>query len=156
MEAVLNCLTQLTDTQLKTAVSPATPPSPPAELPMSETRLPALERYDGDPGTCRSFLSTCSLVFELQLSYFLSECAKVAYLVTFLSGKGCVSGGRQCGMATLRPRHSDPPDSEPMQLSHTRLSQQECHWRYDRHLCMYCGGADYLLCSCLLKAFAHQ
>ena len=49
------------------AAPPVLPPSPPgpAPRPVTEPRLPAPERYEGDPRSCRSFLSTCSLVFEL-------------------------------------------------------------------------------------------
>ena len=71
-------------------VSPPDDPSPPANptAPASrEPRLPPPERYDGDPGTCRSFLSQCSLIFELQPSTFPTERARIAYLVTLMSGK---------------------------------------------------------------------
>ncbi|KAF7647276.1 hypothetical protein LDENG_00174840 [Lucifuga dentata] len=52
-----------------------------------EPCLPPPEHYSGDPGTCRSFLSQCSLVFELQPATFPSDRAKVAYVITLLSGK---------------------------------------------------------------------
>ena len=71
-------------------VSPPVDPSPPAHptAPASrEPRLPPPERYDDDPGTCRSFLSQCSLIFELQPSTFPTERARIAYLVTLMSGK---------------------------------------------------------------------
>ena len=53
----------------------------------TEPRLPPPERYEGDPRSCRSFLSTCSLVFELQPSSFPTERSKVAYVITLLSGR---------------------------------------------------------------------
>ena len=72
----------------QTAAQPTTPPSP-GILPQTsvEPRLLAPERYEGDPGSFRSFLSTCSLVFELQPSSFLTKCSRVAYVITLLSGR---------------------------------------------------------------------
>ncbi|KAF7664813.1 hypothetical protein LDENG_00165430, partial [Lucifuga dentata] len=52
-----------------------------------EPCLPPPERYSRDPGTCQSFLSQCSLVFELQPATFPSDRAKVAYVITLLSSK---------------------------------------------------------------------
>ena len=74
--------------QVTPQLQPA-PPAPPGLSPRhgSGPRLPAPERYEGDPGSCRSFLSTCSLVFELQPSSFLSERSRVAYVITLLSGR---------------------------------------------------------------------
>lgn len=63
-----------------------------AALPVTNTaprepNLPPPERYSGDPRTCRSFLSKCSLIFELQPSSFQSERSKVAYIVSLMSGR---------------------------------------------------------------------
>ena len=66
-------------------VSP--PPAAAAARDYTEPRLPPPERYEGDPRSCRSFLSTCSLVFELQPSSFPTERSKVAYVITLLSGR---------------------------------------------------------------------
>uniref|UniRef100_A0A3B1J8V9 CCHC-type domain-containing protein n=1 Tax=Astyanax mexicanus TaxID=7994 RepID=A0A3B1J8V9_ASTMX len=52
-----------------------------------EPPLPAPMRYGGEPGGCRGFLLQCSLAFELQPSRFQSERAKVAYIVSLLTGK---------------------------------------------------------------------
>lgn len=52
-----------------------------------EPRLPPPERYVGDPGTCRAFLSQCSLIFELQPSLFPSDHSRIAYLITLMSGR---------------------------------------------------------------------
>ena len=80
---------------LKMVAQPTSPP-PPGIAPRAgaEPRLPAPERYEGDPGSCRSFLSTCSLVFELQPSSFPTERSRIAYVITLLSGRAC-----ECGMA---------------------------------------------------------
>ena len=56
-------------------------------LPAHEPKLPPPEKYSGEPGTCRSFLSQCSLIFELQPTTFSSDKAKVAYVITQLSGR---------------------------------------------------------------------
>ena len=70
------------------AAQPTLPP-PPGITPRASTepRLPAPERYEGDPGSCRSFLSTCLLIFELQPSSFPTERSRVAYMITLLSGR---------------------------------------------------------------------
>ena len=61
-------------------------PPPPAPSPgIHEPRLPPPERYDGSPGDYRSFLTQCQL--SLQLSSFSTDAARVAYIVTQLTGK---------------------------------------------------------------------
>uniref|UniRef100_A0A8C5A820 DUF4939 domain-containing protein n=1 Tax=Gadus morhua TaxID=8049 RepID=A0A8C5A820_GADMO len=50
-------------------------------------RLPAPALYAGEPGTCRSFLSQCSLVFQLQPATFPSDRSRVAYVITLLAGR---------------------------------------------------------------------
>lgn len=71
------------------APSGATAPSrdslPPGTL--AEPRLPAPERYDGNPRDCRAFLTQCSLTFELQASSFRTDRARIAYVITLLTGK---------------------------------------------------------------------
>lgn len=52
-----------------------------------EPSLPPPERFAGDSGTCWAFLSQCSLIFELQPSFFPLDCSKVAYFITLMSGK---------------------------------------------------------------------
>lgn len=53
-----------------TAAAPPAQPSPqPREAKPSlhpEPFPPSIERYDGDPSTCRFFLSLCSVTFEVQ------------------------------------------------------------------------------------------
>ncbi|KAF7640671.1 hypothetical protein LDENG_00023900, partial [Lucifuga dentata] len=44
-------------------------------------------RYNGDSATCRSFLVNCSLIFELNPSSYSSERAKVAAVITHLTGR---------------------------------------------------------------------
>ena len=75
------------------AAQPASPPPPGiTPRPGSEPHLPAPERYEGDPGSCCSFLSTCLLVFELQPSTFPTERSRVAFVITLLSVRACEWG----------------------------------------------------------------
>lgn len=46
-----------------------------------EPFLPMSHPYGGEPGTCRSFLSSCSLIFQLQPSSFST------YIITLLTGR---------------------------------------------------------------------
>ena len=91
MRASLQHLVERVMPQMST--QPTSPPPPGlSPRPGSEPRLLAPERYEGDPGSCCSFLSTCSLIFELQPSSFPSERSRVAYVITLLSGRACEWG----------------------------------------------------------------
>lgn len=43
--------------------------------------------YDGDPDSCRSFLSQCSLVFSLQPRRYASEESRIAFVIILLTGR---------------------------------------------------------------------
>ena len=74
--------------QLPPPPAPGPSPNPQAPTPpVREPRLPAPQPYDGAPGTCRSFLSQCSLSLELQSLAFPTERSRVAYIITLLTGK---------------------------------------------------------------------
>ena len=64
METIRSNVQHLVDRLTPQLVAQPTPPSPPGILPRAsiEPRLPAQERYEGDPGSCQSFLFTCSQV----------------------------------------------------------------------------------------------
>ena len=65
---------------------PAPQPAPPlASVPAPHLSSPA--RFSGDSGSCRSFLVQCGLHFELQASSFPTDRAKVAFIITHLSGR---------------------------------------------------------------------
>lgn len=64
----------------------ASPPQPVAAA-TSRVRLSMPAKYDGDPKLCRGFLSQCSLHLEMSADQFPSERAKVAFVVSLLSGK---------------------------------------------------------------------
>ncbi len=62
-------------------------PCPPVPVPLVEPRLPPPQCFSGDTSACHGFLTQYSLTFELQPSSFPSDRAKIAYLITLLSGK---------------------------------------------------------------------
>lgn len=71
--------------QPTTAPPPVIPPVP--AVPGPEPRLSPPERYSGAPGTCRSFLTMCSLTFELQPLTYPTERSRVAFMITQLTGR---------------------------------------------------------------------
>ena len=97
VESVSNVVTGLAARiqQIQLALStPSHPASPPGQ-PTKEPRLPPPQTYAGDPGSCQSFLTQCQLVFALQPATFPTDGAKVAYVITLLSGRA-----RDWGTAT--------------------------------------------------------
>ena len=70
-------------------------------LQFSEPRLPPPEHYSGEPGTCRSFLAQCELIFQLQPSAFPTDQARVAYVITQLSSRA-----REWGTAVWSARET--------------------------------------------------
>ena len=68
------------------ATSPSDSPSP-TPVPSREPRLPAPERYSGDPKGCRGFLIQCRLSFDLQPAAYPTEHSRVAYVITLLTGR---------------------------------------------------------------------
>ncbi|XP_045080421.1 uncharacterized protein LOC123492194 [Coregonus clupeaformis] len=76
----------MVQTQVNITATPivASPQPTPASR---EPSLPPPERYAGDSGTWRAFLSQCSLIFELQPSSFPSDRSKIVYLITLMSGR---------------------------------------------------------------------
>ncbi len=84
----LNRLVERFD-QLHTSPSVATPP-PDQDGTINchvEPRLNPPAHNSGEPNTCRSFLSQCSLTFSLQPSCFPTERSKVAFIITLLVGQ---------------------------------------------------------------------
>lgn len=76
-------------TTLPVPVLEANPGIPPPHVGphTPEPRGIQIEKYEGNPATCRSFLVNCSLLFELNASSYSSERAKVATVITHLTGK---------------------------------------------------------------------
>ncbi len=70
------------------AAAIAEDPAPFSQPPESQClRLSSLERFSGEYGDCRPFLSLCELQFEFPASAFPSDRAKVAYIISYLSGQ---------------------------------------------------------------------
>ena len=65
------------------AADPPDTPQPVAPPPCAEPRLPAPQRYNGNPGACRGFLAQCHLTFELQPTSFPTATSRIAYIITF-------------------------------------------------------------------------
>ncbi len=72
--------------------TPAVPLPPPDYASQSEPRLPVPEAYAGEPNFCRAFLTRCAMHFSLQPRTFSSESAKVAFVLTLLTGKAALWG----------------------------------------------------------------
>lgn len=49
-------------------------------------RLSSPERFSGELGDCRPFLTQCELHFEFQAAAFPSHRSKIAYMISFMSG----------------------------------------------------------------------
>lgn len=64
--------------------SPSTPNTTVSTVPVQLARP---ERFSGDSGDCRSFLTQCELHFELQTQMFQSEPAKIASLISHLTSR---------------------------------------------------------------------
>lgn len=67
-----------------TSEAPARPLAAPV---FKEPMVPVPERYAGDFGCCQAFLTQVSLVFELQPQSYASDRARIAYLISLLTGK---------------------------------------------------------------------
>lgn len=64
-------------------IRPSAAPLPPSR----EPRLPAPERYGGEPKECRGFLTQCRLAFDLQPGAYPTDHSQVAYVLTLLTGR---------------------------------------------------------------------
>uniref|UniRef100_A0A4W6DG68 DUF4939 domain-containing protein n=1 Tax=Lates calcarifer TaxID=8187 RepID=A0A4W6DG68_LATCA len=64
------------------------PSSPPPGLGLNpHVHLSSPEKFSGDSGDCRSFLAQCELHFEFQAASFSTDRAKVAYMISHMSGR---------------------------------------------------------------------
>lgn len=68
------------------AASPPPVGSSGAPQMVREPHVPVPERFCGDIGSCKAFLTQVSLVFDLQPLSYSTERAKVAFLISLLSG----------------------------------------------------------------------
>lgn len=68
-------------------VIPALEPTWPPHYAGSGPRLAPPERYSGEPGQCKSFITDCSMHFKYSPWDFPSDRAKVAFMISHLTGK---------------------------------------------------------------------
>uniref|UniRef100_A0A9J8B5B9 CCHC-type domain-containing protein n=1 Tax=Cyprinus carpio carpio TaxID=630221 RepID=A0A9J8B5B9_CYPCA len=73
-------------------LTPAVPPAPSEAPSQPEPRLPIPESYSGEPNYCRAFLTRCDMHFSLQPRTFANERAKVAFVLTLLTGRAALWG----------------------------------------------------------------
>jgi len=71
-----------TQANLPTAASSSAPPA----FQPREPHIPSPERYAGDLGTCRAFLTQCSLVLDLRPYSYSTDAAKIAFVMGLLKG----------------------------------------------------------------------
>ncbi len=184
VQALVAQVSELT-TQVQLLRSPAAPPTPPSfsipgnHSPQHEPRLPAPEKYAGDPNLCRAFLTKCSLFFSLQPLTFATEVSRVALVLDVvelplgldelvdlaLRVDARLQQRDLRGRRKLTPRYPffDTGDTvghssvdEPMQVGRARLSREERDCQRMRGLCLYCGAAGHFLASCPVKDQARQ
>uniref|UniRef100_A0A3B3I1M0 ribonuclease H n=1 Tax=Oryzias latipes TaxID=8090 RepID=A0A3B3I1M0_ORYLA len=88
---VTTALQNRTVSECSSSVTPSAPSetatTPPGPSEPRPVRLSSPERFSGDSGDCRSFLTQCELHFEFQSHAFPSDRAKIAYIVSYLSGR---------------------------------------------------------------------
>ena len=65
------------------AASSVQPPASYSDLP----HLSRPERFSGESGDCRAFLTQCGLHYELQSVHYPTDRAKIAYLISHLTGR---------------------------------------------------------------------
>uniref|UniRef100_A0A8C9ZTG8 Gypsy retrotransposon integrase-like protein 1 n=1 Tax=Sander lucioperca TaxID=283035 RepID=A0A8C9ZTG8_SANLU len=68
-------------------VDSAAPPVPSSASFSAMPHLSRPERFSGESGDCRAFLTQCGLHFELQSVHYPTDRTKIAYLISHLSGR---------------------------------------------------------------------
>uniref|UniRef100_A0A3B3H296 Gypsy retrotransposon integrase-like protein 1 n=1 Tax=Oryzias latipes TaxID=8090 RepID=A0A3B3H296_ORYLA len=72
------------------------PPGPSASIPVPPTSMPVRsqeiklappDRYSGEPGLCKPFLTDCSIHYEHSPHAFVSDRARIAFMISHLAGR---------------------------------------------------------------------
>ncbi|KAL0195117.1 hypothetical protein M9458_008689, partial [Cirrhinus mrigala] len=74
-------------TELRQAVGSGGLSSPASHGNFPEPHANSPLLYNGDPNSCRSFLAQCALVFSLQTRRYATEEARIAFILTLLTGR---------------------------------------------------------------------
>ncbi|RXN02757.1 Pol poly [Labeo rohita] len=74
-------------TELRQAVGSGGLSSPATHRNFSEPNANSPPLYNGDPNSCRSLLAQCALVFSLQARRYATEEARIAFVLTLLTGR---------------------------------------------------------------------
>ena len=74
-------------TGLSGGVDPAAPPVQSSAGSPAMPHLSRPERFSGESGDCRAFLTQCGLHFELQSVHYPTDRTKIAYLISHLTGR---------------------------------------------------------------------
>ncbi len=85
--AVETLAAQITDLSLQVHQLRSGPPVPPRSSEAPEPRINNPPCYAGEPTECRSFLTQCEVVFSLQPTTYSRERARVAYVISLLTGR---------------------------------------------------------------------
>uniref|UniRef100_A0A8B9RNS1 Uncharacterized protein n=1 Tax=Astyanax mexicanus TaxID=7994 RepID=A0A8B9RNS1_ASTMX len=84
----------------------------PANPPSSSVFIAVPERYDGSPGSCKSFLMQCTLYINHNAAQFRREADKIYFVISLLTGK------------TLKFLIIESPD-HPVILGYSWLAQHD-------------------------------
>lgn len=81
---------------LRHELSDSPPPSP-----ITEPKVNNPPRYSGEPTECKAFLTQCEVIFSLQPSTYAADRARIAFVISLLTGRarglgygGLGGGGR--------------------------------------------------------------
>ena len=76
----------------KTDTSPAPEPSPVPTMPYDRAgaQLASPERFSGEQGQCKSFLIDCEMHYEFSPHVFLTDRAKITFMISHLVGRATI------------------------------------------------------------------
>ncbi|XP_048054364.1 uncharacterized protein LOC125273140 [Megalobrama amblycephala] len=142
-------------------------PSPPVYASPMAKSAP----YSGSAEDCSGFLLQCELVLEMQPHLYPNDTAKIAFLISQLSGKAfkrnsssypsaaplvlqrCLQEHQGQSFPTSLLCRSEPvsspePANKPMEVENSRLTPAERQNRLTLNLCLYCGTPGHVISAC--------